>query len=73
MTEEPFGHIDMRKKKNLEKQIIQGTMGYQKTLHKEMGIGALDKYNIYLFASCSKENFKINPYQKFWPMRFHFI
>ena len=38
--------------------------------------GALDKYDIYLFASCSKENFKINPYQKFrpiQPMHFHFI
>ena len=38
--------------------------------------GALDKYKIYLFASCSKENFKINQYQKFQPirsMRFHFI
>ena len=38
--------------------------------------GALDKYNIYLFACCSREKFIINPYQKFQPirpMRFHFI
>ena len=38
--------------------------------------GALDKYNIYLFESCSRENFTINQYKKFQPIqpvRFHFI
>ena len=47
-----------------------------KILRKNGVKGALDKYNIYLFVSCSKENFITNQYQKFQPilpMRFHFI
>ena len=36
----------------------------------------IDNYNVYLFVSCSKENFKISKYQKLQPIRpilFHFI
>ena len=37
---------------------------------------ALDKYNMYLFVSCSTENYKINQYKKFQsiqPKHCHFI
>ena len=47
-----------------------------KTLRITRVKGALDKYNIYFFTSCCKENFKISQYLKFQPirpMRFHFI
>ena len=62
-------------------QRMRSTMSTEVKLHlmklwSDLLKRALDKYNIYLFVSCSKENYKINQYQKIQPirpMRFHFI
>ena len=48
----------------------------QSKLLKQSLKGALDKYNIYLFISNSKEDFELNQYRNFQlilPMRFHFM